>query len=498
MTLSANFPFFCILLCLISGIVTSVLKPRAARALTVTVSAVVVFLSAGTLVYTLGLEEPYRFVMGHFPAPWGNELRVGQLEAVVMTGFSLVVLLSLLGGFWHMDHFVSEKKANLYCIMVLLALVSVQVMVYTNDLFTAYVFIEIMTIASCALVIVRQSGHTLAAATRYMIMNLLASGLVLLGISMLYGITGHLLMEPLGQATTQVILDGNYTVPLTVVIALIAGGLAIKSALFPFHGWAPDFYAFAPPMSSAILSGVISKAYIFLLIKFLYRVIGMDIVLATHIDTFLFVCGGAGMIMGSVLAISQRDIRRMMSYSSVAQIGLIYMALGMGTAAGTAAAVFQILAHSAAKSLLFLSTYELISVSGDRKRFHYLHGAGYRTVVGGVAFTIGAMSLVGIPLTGGFIAKLNVALAGMPLGGWIRALVLVALAISTLLTAIYLLHTVVSIYRKPPADLQYPQYPRMPRHVAAALVVSMLLTLYLGTSSGSIMRVIETGLRMFA
>ena len=498
MTFAANFPFFGIVLCLISGTVTSVLKPRAARALTVLVSAVVLLLSAGTLAYTLQLEEPFRYIMGHFPAPWGNELRVGQLEALVMTGFSLVVLLSLVAGFKHMDSFVSKQKTNLYCIMVLLALVAVQVLVYTNDLFTAYVFIEIMTIASCALVIVRQNGHTLAAATRYMIMNLLASGLVLLGISMLYGITGHLLMEPLGQATRQVYEAGQYQVPLTVVIALIAGGLAIKSALFPFHAWAPDFYAFAPPLSSAILSGVISKAYVFLLIKFFYRVIGTDIILASHIDTFLFVCGVAGMILGSVMAISQRDIRRMVAYSSVAQIGLVYTALGIGSAAGTAAAVFQMLSHAAAKSLLFLSAHELVVVSGDRKRFHYLHGAGYRTVVGGVVFTVGAMSLVGIPLTGGFIAKLNVAIAGMPLGGWLRALVMVALAISTLLNAVYLLHTVVSIYRKPPEDLHAPHVPRMPRHVAAALVLSMLLTVYLGVSSGTMMRVIEAGLRMFA
>ncbi len=498
MTMAANFPFFGIMLCLISGIVISVLKARPARLLTVGVVAAVLFLSAGTLMYTLGLEGPYRYVMGHFPAPWGNELRVGQLEALVMTGFSLVALLSLLGGFWHMDSFVSPKKANLYCIMVLLAMVAIQVLVYTNDLFTAYVFIEIMTIASCALVIVRQNGHTLVAATRYMIMNLLASGLVLMGISMLYGITGHLLMEPLGRMTHQIHETGQYAIPLTVVIALMTAGLAIKSALFPFHTWAPDFYAFAPPMSSAMLSGIISKSYIFLLIKFFYRVIGTDIILAAHMNNVLFVCGVAGMIMGSVLAISQRDIRRMVAYSSVAQIGMVYMGLGIGSQVGVAAAVFQMLSHGAAKSLLFLSTYELVNVSGDRKRFRYLHGAGYRTTVGGLVFTIGAMSLVGIPLTGGFIAKLNMAIAGMPLGGWVRALVLISLAMSTLLNAVYLLHTVVSIYRKPPEGLTYPQAPRMPVYVAAALVASMLLTVYLGVSSGSIMRVIETGLKMFA
>jgi len=498
MTLARNFPFFSILLCLVGSVLTSVLKPKAARALTVIISGVVLVLSAFTLRYALAMDAAEPFMMGHFPAPWGNELRIGRLEALMATGISGVLFVTLLAGFYHMPAFVSDKKLGLYCIMVDLALGAILVMLYTNDLFTAYVFIEIMTIASCALVIVRQNGHTLVAATRYMIMNLLASGLVLLGISMLYGITGHLLMEPLGRSVRQIYETGQYMEPLTVVIALITAGLAIKSAMFPFHAWAPDTYAFAPPMSSAILSGLIGKAYIFLLIKFIFRVIGLDIIVASHIDSILFACGVTGMIIGSVMAISQRDIRRMVAYSSVSQIGYIYMGLGMGTEVGVAAALFQMLAHAAAKSLLFLSTNELTSVSGDRKRFHYLHGAGYRNPVAGVVFTVGAMSLVGIPFTGGFIAKLNLATAGMPMGGWMRALVLIALAISTLLNAVYYLHTVVSLYRRAPAEIDYPPSHRVPWHAAAALVISMLLTVYLGLGSGPIMRVIEAGLKMFA
>ncbi len=498
MSLVHNFPFFTILLCLIGGVVTSVLRPRAARYLTLAVSFAVLVMSASVLALTLRLESSYNFMMGHFPAPWGNEIRIGRLEALMATGFSAVLFITLVAGLYQMPQFVSHKKFNLYCIMVDLALAAVLVMIYTNDLFTAYVFIEIITIASCALVIVRQNGHTLVAATRYLIMNLLASGLVLLGIAMLYGITGHLLMEPLQEAVRNIFQTGEYMQPLTVVIALMTVGLGIKSALFPFHVWAPDTYAFAPPMSSAILSGIISKAYIFLLIKFFFRVIGLDIILQSHIDDFLFYCGVVGMIMGSVLAISQRDIRRMVAYSSVAQIAYVYLGLGMGSMAGVAAALFQMLAHAAAKSLLFLSTHELVIVSGDRKKFHYLHGAAYRNVAAGIVFTVTAMSMVGIPFTGGFIAKLYLASAAIPLGGGMRVLVLVALALSTLLNAVYFLHTVVSIYRKPADDITYSPVHRMPRYVVVALFISMLMTVYLGIGSGPVMRVIESGLAMFA
>lgn len=498
MTLVHNFPFFSILLCMAAGIFTSALKEKAAKWLTFAVTATVLILSAFTLALTLTLDEAYPFMMGHFPAPWGNEIRIGRLEALMATGFSAVLLLSLLSGFRHAPAFVSEKKTNLYCIMVDLALAAVLVLLYTNDLFTVYVFIEIMTIASCALVLVRQNGHTLVAITRYMIMHLFGSGLLLLGISMLYGITGHLLMEPLGRSVKAILSSGENLGPLTVVIALITAGLAIKSAMFPFHAWAPDTYAFAPPLSSAILSGVISKAYIFVLIKFYYRIIGMDAIVSQNISQFLFVCGVFGMILGSVLAISQRDIRRMIAYSSVAQIGYIYMGLGMGNTAGVEAALYQMLVHAAVKSILFLSAYELINVSGDRKRFHYLHGAGYRNVPAGIVFTIAAMSMVGIPFTGGFIVKLNLAIAGMAFGNWMRTLVLVSLAVSTLLNAVYFLHTVVSLYRRQPDEIDYPPVEKMPRRTAAVLMAAMLLIIYLGIGSEPILRVIENGLKTFS
>ena len=497
MSIVQNFPFFAIMLCMVSGVVTSVLKPRAALLTTLFVLGSVLLLNAGTLAMTLRLEQAYTFMMGHFPAPWGNEIRIGSLEALMATGLSLVLFFSMLAGHARLPALVTPQKTNLNNIMVDRAMAATLEMIYTNDLFTAYVFIEIMTIASCALIIVRQHGHTLVAATRYMVMNLLASGLVLLGISMLYGITGHLLMEPLNQSVREIYESGTYREVLTVVIALITISLGIKSAMFPFHAWAPDAYSFAPALSSSVLSGIISKAYLFLLIKFLWRVIGIDIIQSQQIGSFLFYCGIGGMLVASVIAISQRDIRRMIAYSSVAQVGYVYIGIGMGTLAGLTAALFQMLAHSAAKSLLFISTGELTRVSGDHKRFHYLHGAGHRDVLAGIVFTFSAMSMVGIPFTGGFISKLQIALASMPFGGSIRALVLISLAISTLLNAVYFLHTVVSIYRKAP-DIEYPRNERIPRHAAVALVISMLMTLYLGVGSGPIIRIIEAGIKMFA
>ena len=149
--------------------------------------------------------------------------------------------------------------------------------VYTNDAFTAYVVVEIMTISACSLIDARTKGRTLVAATRYMIMNLLGAVLFLLGIILLYDLTGHLLMSNMKEAVAELHATGEYTLPLTVVVALISIGLSIKSALFPFHTWVPDAYGYTTPASSAILSSLVSKGYIFLLIKIMYRVIGLDV-----------------------------------------------------------------------------------------------------------------------------------------------------------------------------------------------------------------------------
>ena len=184
------------------------------------------------------------------------------------------MFLSILGGRKKLIGEVEESKHNLYYILTNLLLSSLLALVYTNDLFTAYVFIEINTIAACGLIMIRQNGRTIEAAIRYMIMSQLGSGLLLMGICMLYDITGHLLMSNIHQAVVQIIAEGTYKIPLLVTIALISVGLAIKAALFPFHSWLPDAYGYSTVSSAAMLSSLVSKGYIFLLIKIFYRVIG--------------------------------------------------------------------------------------------------------------------------------------------------------------------------------------------------------------------------------
>lgn len=499
-----NFPFFSILLSLGSGVLTSIMSKRVARLWNAFILVVITAMSAALFVYMLKVQQPYTFMMGHFPAPWGNEIRAGVLEAGMALFFCMIMLLSLIGGQEHLDAEIEDTKINLYYIMINLLLSSLLALIYTNDLFTAYVFVEINTISACGLIMITQSGRTIEAATRYMIMASLGSGLLLMGLCVLYDITGHLLMSNIKESIAYVYAQGTYNIPLIASIGMVVVGLAIKSALYPFHTWLPDAYGYSTVSSAAILSSLVSKGYIFLLIKIFFRVVGFEIIVNTKIVNILFVFGLIGMIMGSVNAILENDIRRMIAFSSVAQIGYIYMGFGLGTTMGIVASIFHILSHASTKSLLFVAGVGLTDASGGSRKFADLTGSGFRNPMAGVAFTIGACSMVGIPLFSGFITKMQFAEAAVQNSLQKMLPTLICLAISTVLNAIYFMKTVIRIYTPMSKKVKKTQAGEaamigVKEHPLynAALILMILLNMVLGCCSQPIVDWITNGLAMF-
>ena len=497
-----NVPFFSIMLSMFSGIVSSILPGKAAKRLNTAVILVIGAASAWLLSWLMRTGGSFTFMMGHFPAPWGNEIRAGALEAGMALFFCVIMLLSMLGGRKKLFDEVEVTKHNIYYILTDLLLSSLLALVYTNDLFTAYVFVEINTIAACGLIMIRQNGRTIEAAVRYMIMSLLGSGLLLMGICMLYDLTGHLLMSNIKESVAAIMAAGTYQIPLTITIGLVTVGLAIKSALFPFHAWLPDAYGYSTVSSAAMLSSLVSKGYIFLLIKIFYRVVGFEIICASKIPNVLFLFGLSGMIFGSISAIWEKDIRRMIAFSSVAQIGYIYMGFGLGTTEGMVASIFHILAHAATKSLLFVSAIGLTDVSAGSRNFFDLTGSAYRNKVAGVGFSVGAMSMVGIPLFSGFVSKLLFAEAAVMHPTHKMMPTLIVLAVSTILNAIYFLKTVVRIYvpekREVEAEKGYfTMKAGQQRLYTITIILFILINLVLGVMSEPIIGIIETGLIHF-
>ncbi|MDE6687761.1 MAG: sodium:proton antiporter, partial [Lachnospiraceae bacterium] len=409
--------------------------------------------------------------------------------------FRIRLPAAIRGGKKHLQKEISGFKGNLYYVLLNLLLSSLLALIYTNDLFTAYVFVEINTIAACGLIMIRENGHTLEAATRYMLMSLIGSGLLLFGLCILYDITGHLLMSNIKEQVSILTETGEYQLPLKVAILFIGVGLAVKSALFPFHAWLPDAYGYSTVSSAAILSSLVSKGYIFLLIKVFYRVIGFEVIRQSEFINVLFIFGLTGMIFGSLSAIQENDIRRMIAFSSVAQIGYIYMGFGLGTEIGMVASVYHILSHAATKSMLFIAAVGLTDVSGQSKKFIDLTGAGYRNVVAGLTFTVGSLSMVGVPLFTGFISKILFAQACV--GHAYKMLpTLICLAISTILNAIYFMKTVVRIYT--PVKSEYASLSwKKDIGYGVVCILFVVMNVLLGMNSEPVVELIRSGIRMF-
>lgn len=496
-----NFPMFSIIICLMSGVICSVLKKKAAKRLTYVVLVILIALSAGVLAYTLKIDGAFVYQMGHFGAPFGNELRAGILEGVLAVFFSIIMFLSVLAGEKHIFQDVEEGKINLYYTLICLMMSSLLALTYTNDIFTAYVFVEINTITAAGLVAVMGNGRAYFSSVKYMIMSLLGSGLLLIGITLLYDVTGHLLLSNIKEAVSNIAVK-EYSEPFTIIIALITIGLSIKSALFPFHSWLPDAHTASTISSSAILSSLVLKAYIVLLIKIYYRAIGWNVVLDTGVNDIVFVFGIMAMIFGSIFAIAQKDVKRMTAYSSVAQIGYIFMGIGIGNTAGIVAAVFHIFAHGATKSMIFTALGGIKEVSGHSTKLDAIRGAGFRNKVAGVSFAVGAFSMVGIPFFPGFVSKMNFADAATDVGSAKMIVIFVALAISTVLNCIYFFRALIALYTpvsgaggelEEEVDNTRPTFKYI-----MAMSFFIGFNIFAGTFSDTIIKLINKGLKMFS
>lgn len=370
---------------------------------------------------------------------------VGIIEAFMACLFGVIGFLIVWASTSMIAHDVEEKKIPMFYGLVLALLSTLNAVVFFNGLLAVLIAIELSSFAAAGIVMVKNQPETLRAGLKYFSLSILGSSLVLMGMVILYTLTNTLNMGEIQRVLHAVgFMEDNVTLVLWA-LGLVTVGVAFKSALFPCHIWLPDAHGTAPSPSSAMLSSLVLKAYIVFYIKMVYQVIGIDLIAGTAVRSLMdvvMVVGVIAMICGSVLAIMQTDIKRMIAYSSVAQMGYIFMGIGIGTEASLFAALFHILTHAVTKSALFLNAGSIIEQTHNR-RLDKMGGLGMLMPVTMAMFTVGGLSMIGIPLLVGFNSKWNFSMAIMDSGiYWL----LIPLSISALLNALYYLPVVIRAF----------------------------------------------------
>lgn len=484
-----SFPLVAILILLVSAFVMPMIKKRSiVKGLSLVSMGISSILALITLVY---VKENGSFIyrIGHWDAPWGIEFQIGIIEAMMGFLFTSVAALIIWYSIYSIHKEIKDNRVVFYYLLVNILIGALLGIVFSNDLFNSFVFMELSTLASCGIIVVKDKKENIKATLKYLVLSTLGSGLVLMGIAFLYSITGHLNMTFAHREIVKVYADYGQTVLIT--LGLFTVGLGVKSAMFPLHTWLPDAHSSAPSSSSALLSALVLKGFVLLLVKILYRVFGTEIINQFPILNLILILGSIGMIMGSILAIIQKDIKRVIAYSSVAQMGYIFLGIGLGSELGLTIAIFHIIGHAVTKSTLFLVVGSMIEQTGFKK-LEDLKGIGKEMPVTLAIFAIGALSMVGIPLLPGFISKWYLALASIEVG---KMILIGAILLSSLLNAIYYFPIVINGFFGE-ENLEGKVYKAKHRPLRQSFPVFILIVgmFYVGIAARGIMYMISLGL----
>jgi multicomponent Na+:H+ antiporter subunit D len=397
----------------------------------------IAFLAAGTLAVLAvltALEQPFAYRVGGWAAPWGILLISDGLSSLMLVIVNVIAFLSIIYSIKYMTTYTAKPK---YYSLFLLMLAGMNGVVITGDLFNVYVFLEIASIASYALVGFGTEHEELEASFKYLVLGSVASTIILFGIAFLYSMTGTLNMPDLARQIE--IIGINKAVAF--VIAMFIMGFGLKSSSVPFHAWLPDAHPSAPAPISAMLSGVLIKAIgVYAMARIMFNVIGPN----TAVSSILMFLGALSMVVGVLLALGQGDIKRMLAYSSISQVGYITMGLGLGlnpdvppavAAMGLFGGLYHLVNHAVFKSLLFLCAGAIEYRTGTRNR-NELGGLIRKMPVTATACSIGSLSIAGVPPFNGFWSKLIIIVAFMQAGLYVYGGIAVLVAFMTLLTFI--------------------------------------------------------------
>ena len=405
------------------------------------VTAVVLVLSAALLGRVLD-SGPVSYALGGWAPPIGIEYRVDRLNALVLLIVAIISTIVTLYARLSVAHEIAPERIRFFYSTYLMCIAGLLGITITGDAFNLYVLLEISSISTYVLVALGRQPQALRASLNYLVLGTIGATFLLIGIGYLYLATGTLNMADLGARLGN--LSDNRTVRSG--FAFIIVGASLKLALFPLHAWLPNAYAYAPSAVTALLAATATKVGAYILIRFLFTIFGVELSFTTlHADTVILVAASVAVIVGSLIAIREGNVKRMLAYSSIAQIGYIALGIAFVSVTGLAAAILHLFNHALMKGALFLAlgciAYRVGSVE-----IASLHGLARRMPWTFAAFVLAGLSLIGVPLTTGFVSKWYLLRAALEEGWWPIAVLIV---VGSLLALIYVWRVVEVAYFRP-------------------------------------------------
>lgn len=452
---------------ILGGVCAFMPNGRAAWVLTL-LGSLATLVCALVLLALVNLDGVMSYHLGGWRPPLGIEFRIDALNALFLILVAGIGVLAAIFSLPTVEAEVRPEKRALFYAAHLMCLTGLLGVVITGDAFNLFVFLEISSISTYVLVALggTRDRRAFPAAFNYLVMGAIGATFFVIGVGFLYAATGTLNMVDMSTRLSE--LGQNRTV--TAGYAFIIVGLGVKAAIWPLHQWLPNAYAYAPSFVTMFLSATATKVAIYALIRMLFSVFSYDLAF-NGIDFSILAVPLAmiAMLVCSFQAIFQVDVRRMLAYSSVAQVGYIILGIGIGTSTGLSAGLLHLTAHSLIKGALFMAVAGIV-LTYQGTRINDFAGLGRAAPLTMTGFAIAALSLIGMPLTAGFQSKWALLQALLEAGNGVGVAVVVA---SSILAVVYMGRVLQAVFTEAPAN------PRKVRREAPLLLLVPLWILVL-------------------
>ena len=447
MNLEAHLPALQVVVPLLSVPIVMLLKPRGFAWVATTAASIVAFAIAISMTSAVLGGAELGYLMGSWPAPYGIELRVDEFSAVLLLIITGASTFALVAGRQSITAQIEAERQPMFFAAWLLALAGLAGIVVSADAFNIFVFMEISSLASYVLIAGGPDRRALPSVFKYLIMGTIGATFYLIGVGLIYMMTGTLNLADM-ELRIHEVADQS---PILVAAGFITVGLALKAALFPLHAWLPNAYTYAPHAVTVFLAACATKVSLYILLRFDFLVFQPN--LAGHdvqFAFFLMPLAVLAILFASAVAAYENNLKRLLAYSSVAQIGYIMLGASLLNQPGLTASVVHIFNHSLAKGTLFLAVAGL-ALRTDSLRLDGIAGAGKTMPWTMAAFLVGAFSLIGIPGTAGFISKWYLILAVLD-KGWLGVVLVAAIVAGSLLAVVYVWRVVEAAWFKAPPE----------------------------------------------